>query len=220
MEYNTSRNKMQISEYGRNIQEMVAHLLTISDREERTRKANLVVGVMGMLNPYLRESADWKNKLWDHIHIISDYQLDVDAPFPVPEREVMTRKPDRLNYPSSRIRYRFYGKNIERMIGKATEMEEGPTKKMFINIIGSFMRTACRQWNDEVLPDEAVINHMEELSQGRIRLEAEEGAHDFGLGDKGTGPRNRAFQKPNNNKFNRNQFNRNKFRNNPNRNRK
>jgi hypothetical protein len=216
MEYNTSRSRMYISEYGRNVQKMVDHLLSISDKEERTRKANLVVGVMGNLNPQLRDSVDWKHKLWDHIHIISDFKLDVDAPYPVPSPEEVMRKPERLNYPETRIRYRFYGKNIEKMIERAREMEEGPTKKYFINIIGSFMRAACRQWNDEVLPDEAVINHMAELSQGKIQLEAEEGAHDFSLGDKGQRT-SKPFYK-NKNQFNRNKGN--KFHNNRNRNRK
>ncbi|MFA7379253.1 MAG: DUF4290 domain-containing protein [Bacteroidia bacterium] len=224
MEYNTSRPHMQISEYGRNVQSMVEHLLTITDREERNRKANLIVNIMGFLNPQMRDSVDWKHKLWDHLHIISDFKLDVDAPYAPPAPEQIAKRPEPLGYPDNKILFRYYGKTVEKLIHKATEMEDGPTKVLFINLIGSFMRTACRQWNDEALPDEAVISHLEYLSEGKIKLQLEEGVHDFGRGDKLQSRSRQQFQQtPNRNNKNRNNKfrpNNNNNRNNPNRNKK
>lgn len=212
MEYNTTRPRMHISEYGRNVQGMVEHLLTITDREERTRKAHLIVNIMGFLNPQMKDSVDWKHKLWDHIHIISNYQLDVDAPFPKPAPEEALKRPQPLGYPENKIRFRYYGKTVEKLILKATEMEDGPTKVLFINLIGSFMRTACRQWNDEALPDEAVISHLEYLSDGKIKLQLEEGVHDFGRGDKLQSRSRQQFQQTGNrnNKKHKNKFRKNK----------
>ena len=98
------------------------------------------------------------------------FQLDVDSPYPIPTAETLTSKPDALNYPQNRIRFRFYGKNVELMITKATEMEDGPVKTAYINMIGTFMKNACRNWNDEMLGDEQILSHLEMLSGGQIKL--------------------------------------------------
>jgi hypothetical protein len=173
-EYNTDRGFMQISEYGRNIQKMVEVAVAEPDRDKRNRLAGALIQLMGMLNPHLRDVADYKHKLWDHLFVISDFKLDVDSPYPIPTRESIAIKPDMMKYPQRRIRYRFYGKNIEQMIERAGEMPEGPTKAGFINLIGSFMKQACKNWNEEQLSDEEILSHLELLSEGRIRLSTEE----------------------------------------------
>ena len=118
MEYNTSLPKMIIPEYGRNIQKMIDFAMTVKDREERNRVARAIIDVMGQLNPHLRDVTDFKHKLWDHIFIISDFKLDVDSPYPLPTAETFQTKPDRVLYPSNDIRYKHYGKTVERIIAK------------------------------------------------------------------------------------------------------
>lgn len=212
VEYNTQREHLMISEYGRNIQKMVNFALAEPSRERRTVLANALISLMGSLNPQLRDVADYKHKLWDHLFIISDFKLDVDCPYPLPTRESVFRKPDLLDYPQSRIRFRFYGKNIVGMIEAATKLEEGPMKTTFINLIGSFMKNACKSWNAETLSDEEILAHLEMLSDGKIRVEDNENV-EFRTANFGNNNNN------NNNRNNRNFKNRNNNNNNNNNNR-
>ena len=115
MEYNTGRNHLMMKEYGRHIQKMVEYLLSIQDREERQRNAYAVIELMGFLNPHLRDVSDFKHKLWDHLFIIADFDLDVDSPYPIPTKEMIHLTPERLNYPQKNPKYRFYGNNIKQL---------------------------------------------------------------------------------------------------------
>ena len=174
LEYNTQRGKLIISEYGRNIQKMVEVALQTVDHEKRKQIADELIQLMGQLNPHLRDIADYKHKLYDHLFIISDFKLDIESPYPKPTPETIQSKPDRLPYPVNKIAFRFYGKSIERMIVKVTELEDGPFKTAYINSIGSFMKTSCRNWNDEMLTDEQIMAHLEQLSDGKIKINAGE----------------------------------------------
>lgn len=212
VEYNTQRGKLLISEYGRNIQKMVDFALAEPSRERRTILAHALITLMGNLNPQLRDVADYKHKLWDHLFIISDFKLDVDCPYPLPTRESVFRKPDALDYPQSKIRFRFYGKNIVKMIETATQMDEGPMKTTFINLIGSFMKAACKNWNAETLSDEEILAHLEMLSDGKIRVLEHDNVQfnsaNFGGGGFNNGSssnRNKNFRKNNKHRNNNNQ---------------
>lgn len=172
--YNTQKNDLRYSEYGRNVQNMVAYLKTVEDRDKRNRLAVAIVNVMSNLNPGLKEVGDYKLKLWDHLHAIGNFELDIDGPYPKPEPAMLTRKPDRVPYPTNHIRFRFYGRNVQNMILHAAEMEEGPMKKDFINLIASFMRNSCKNWNNENLSEEAICEHMRMLSGGKLDMTAED----------------------------------------------
>jgi hypothetical protein len=223
VEYNTQRGHLLIPEYGRNIQKMVDFALAEPDRERRTVLAHALITLMGNLNPQLRDVADYKHKLWDHLFIISDFKLDVDCPYPLPTRESVFRKPDALEYPQSKIRFRFYGKNIVKMIETATLMEDGPMKTTFINLIGSFMKAACKNWNAETLSDEEILAHLEMLSDGKIQVLEHDSVQfnsaNFGGGGGGGGYNNRRNNQNNNFRRNNNNNNNNNSGNNNNRNR-
>ena len=118
MEYNTQKKKLLLPEYGRNIQKMVDYLLTIEDREERTRAAKTVIDVMGNLYPHLRDVPDFRHKLWDHLAIMSEFKLDIDTPYPLPSLSKLQEKPERLPYSSNHIKYKHYGKLVEKLIDK------------------------------------------------------------------------------------------------------
>ncbi len=233
-QYNTDRGPLYISEYGRNIQKMVEYAIAEQDREKRNKLALALITLMGNLNPHLRDVADYKHKLWDHLFIISDFKLDVDSPYTKPTRETLTTKPDTMPYPQQKIKFRFYGKNIEKMIESAAKMEDGPLKSGFINLIGSFMKQSCRSWNEEMLSDEEILAHLEKLSGGQIKMSTESNDIQFNAlpvrnrqnNNPGQNNNNRNFRSNNNNNRNRNGGgggggnNRNRnFRNNNNRNR-
>ena len=116
MEYTTLEGKLIMPEYGRNIQQMVAHALTIEDREERTRCVKTIINIMGNLFPYLRDVNDFKHKLWDHVAIMSDFKLDIDFPYEVLLEENLYTRPESIPYKNSRIRYQHYGRTLEEMI--------------------------------------------------------------------------------------------------------
>src|SRR5215471_9518845 len=118
MEYNTTRNELAMREYGRHIQKMIEHLLSIEEPERRQRNARAVIELMGFLNPHLKNVEDFRHKLWDHLFLISDFKLEVDSPYPIPTKETLKTKPKPLRYPKGRPRYSHIGKNIESVINK------------------------------------------------------------------------------------------------------
>jgi hypothetical protein len=170
MDYNTSRNKLVISEYGRNVQKMVEHALSLEDRDQRTRLSALIVNVMAQLNPSIRDMSDYKQKLWDHLHMISGFNLDVDCPYPIPSKEHLEKKPDTVAYHNNGIRFRHYGKNIENIIRTVSELEDGPKKDELIRMIANQLKKLYLTWNRESVTDEVIAAHLAELSEGKLIL--------------------------------------------------
>lgn len=169
-DYNTRRPDMVIPEYGRNIQKMVEHAITVEDRNERNKVAQAIINVMGQLNPHLRDITDFKHKLWDHIFIISDFNLDVDSPYPIPDKETIFKKPEKLDYPQSRIRFKHYGKSTEAIIAKAIEMEDGDEKNELIQLIANLMKKSYLTWNRDSVDDSLIISDLKNLSKGNLTV--------------------------------------------------
>ncbi|MDE6440908.1 MAG: DUF4290 domain-containing protein [Bacteroidales bacterium] len=168
MRYNTLRKPLIFPEYGRGIQEMVSHALTIEDRHERNLAAQTIIKSMQVLNPDIRQVDDYLHKLYDQLFIMSDYKLDIDAPFPMPDRQPMTAKCRPIPYKNSPIRFRYYGRIIERLILKAAEMPEGEERTTLLNMVAGQMRKLYYTWNDDMLRDEVLAKHLELMSGGRI----------------------------------------------------
>jgi hypothetical protein len=173
MEYNTQRKKLVISEYGRNLQKLVDYITAIPDREKRTRYANVIVDIMAQMHNQ-KDSTDFRHKLWDHLFIISDYKLDVDAPFEMPDPEKLARKPQTLSYPRGGIRFHHYGRNIQLIIQKTIEMEDGPEKEAMVKLIANHLKKSYLTWNRESVDDELITHHLEELSGQKLKLGEDE----------------------------------------------
>jgi hypothetical protein len=171
LEYNTQREYMIIPEYGRNIQKMVNHAITIENRELRNKVAQSIITVMGQLNPHLRDFTDFTHKLWDHLFIISDFKLDVDSPYPKPSRETFDVKPEKIKYPAKDIKYMHYGRNVELLIEKAISMEEGAEKNALVEAIANLMKRFYFTWNKETVSDEVIFKHLRQMSQGKLNLD-------------------------------------------------
>ena len=170
MEYNTNRTKLLMPEYGRNIQNMVEYCKSIPSKEERNEVAKTIVEFMGQRNPHLRDEENYKHKLWDHLYILADYDLDVDAPYPFPTKEELAQKPNRMDYPSFDNEYKFYGKSILQLIDKAIELEEGEEKEALIQVIANNMKKSYNVYNKEHVQDEVIFRHLKELSQDKLDL--------------------------------------------------
>jgi len=179
IEYNTEREHLIIPEYGRHIQKMVAHAISLEDQEARNNCAKSIISVMGNLNPHLRDVPDFQHKLWDQLFIISDFKLDVEAPYPKPSREELAERPEPLDYPQNFPKYRFYGNNIKRMIDVAIGWEEGDKKDGLVMTIANHMKKCFLNWNKDTVEDDVIFKHLFELSEGKVDLRgSEEGLSD------------------------------------------
>ena len=172
MDYNTNRKKLPLPEYGRNIQNMVDYLSTIEDREKRNRSAQTVIDVMGNLYPYLRDVAEFKHKLWDHLAIMSDFKLDIDYPYDPPTPDTLLEKPKKVPYNQNNIKYRHYGHTMELLIKKAIEME-GEEKDIIIEQLANQMKKLYLTWNKDAVEDEKILKDMEILSHGKVEISDE-----------------------------------------------
>ena len=171
MEYNTLRSRLIIPEYGRHIQQMVDHCLTIENEQERNEFAEIIIEVMGELNPHLRDVPDFQHKLWDQLFIMSDFQLDVKSPYPIPTKtETIDSKPNKVFYPQSVYKYRYYGQNIRKMIDVAVTWEEGEKREGLFFAIANHMKKCYLKWNKDTVEDNVIFNHLYELSDGKIDL--------------------------------------------------
>ncbi|TVR40600.1 MAG: DUF4290 domain-containing protein [Cryomorphaceae bacterium] len=171
MEYNSQRPDLVIPEYGRNIQNMVNHIKTIEDREERNRAVESVLKMMGQLFPYLRDMDDFKHKLWDHLHIMSDFELDVDSPYPKPSPETFKTKPNHMAYPQGDIRYGHYGKTIERLIASVAAEEDDEKREKQMWSLANLMKKTYLAWNRDTVKDEVIANQLKEMSKGKLVLD-------------------------------------------------
>jgi len=169
-DYNSTRPKLILAEYGRNVQNMVDYICTLPTKEERNRHAQVVIDMMGFLNPHLRDVADFKHKLWDHLHIISDFKIDVDSPYPAPDKDTIHPKPELLDYPQHRIRFKHYGHTIETMIERAKMINDPEKKQNMTLAIANFMKMAYLTWNKDSVEDEAILADLRELSGGELQL--------------------------------------------------
>jgi len=169
MEYNTEREHLIIPEYGRHVQKMIAHATNLKSRPEQQRCVNAIIAFMGQRNPHLRDIKDFTHKLWDHLFIMSDFQIDVESPYPKPEKKKLEEKPEKMNYPKTKIRFPFYGVNIEKMIAYASTMEEGEFKETMAGMIANHMKKDYITWNKAFVSDETILKHLDQLSEGKVK---------------------------------------------------
>jgi len=170
MEYNSGRPKMIIAEYGRHIQKMINHATSIEDKNERNHCARSIIKVMGELNPHLRDVSDFNHKLWDHLFIMSNFQLDVDSPYEKPSPEKLSEKPEPLAYPEANIKYRHYGKIVRQLIVKAEEYEEGKEKDALVSSIANLLKKTYINWNNDSVTDEIILNDLKRLSNNKLSV--------------------------------------------------
>lgn len=167
MDYNTTANKLILPEYGRNIQKMAEHLLLIEDREKRNKAANELLGIMGNMFPHLRDIKDFKHKLWDHLAAMTRYNLDVDYPYKVTRVDELP-KPDKLPYNTNHIKFKHYGKTLQRLINKAKDIEDEEEKQQLIILIANHMKKLYVIWNLKSVTDEIVFSDLAILSDGKL----------------------------------------------------
>jgi len=171
MEYNTTRNKLIMPEYGRSVQNMVKHLFTIEDPKKRLEQANIIIDLMVTLNPSLKTQEDYKHKLWDHLHQIAEFKLELDGPFEKPKPDEVFAKPERLPYPQTKFENKHLGKNLGILIQKALKEEDEEKRQGFTQIIGYYMKLAYTNWHREPVHDDMIRNELSGITNGVLLYE-------------------------------------------------
>lgn len=173
-DYNTQRSPLDLSEYGRHIQDYLQHIQSLPEKSERTAWVYNLVQIMSTLNPEIKQQANYKEILWSHILHMSNFNLDVDCPYPIVRTDAENNKPATIGYPDANIRFRFYGRNLQMMIDRAASMEPSDLRQDLVNMIASFMYNSCKAWNNENLSNEVIADHLMTLSKGKLQLSGEE----------------------------------------------
>lgn len=171
-EYNTSRPDIILKEYGRNVQKLTEYIRSIPDKEKRTEMAFTLIELMKQLTPSVKEATpENPQRMWDDLYVIADFNLDLNNPFPVPDRETLFKRPKHIGYPQSSIRFKHYGKNIERLIKEAMKLENEQERQEAVIYLGKLMKTFYGNWNKETLDDSVIVNDIRTLSQGKLSLD-------------------------------------------------
>jgi hypothetical protein len=175
MEYNSQRKKMTIPEYGRCVQDMIEHAKTIEDKEKRSLAAQEIIRQMSLLQQSnIKDGNELDRKLWDHLFIISNFQLDVDSPYPMPETDAhITPVKIKYNSETKEIPFRYYGTIVTNMIKNAVLMDEGDEKKALVHDIANNMKKLYLAWNKGTVDDKVILGHLQQLSNGHLSLDEE-----------------------------------------------
>lgn len=171
MEYNTQRVKLLLPEYGRNVQEMISHAMEIAEKDERNKAARAIIEVMGQLNPHLRDVDDFRHKLWTHLFIMSDFKLDVDSPYEMPQPEILNSKPDVMTYPKSRIKYGHYGKYTQSILAESKSVTDEDEREYLKTTMANFMKKQYLAYNNDAVENHVIANQLKDLSNGDLILE-------------------------------------------------
>lgn len=190
LEYNTQRVQLSLREYGRNVQNLIGHLKTIEDQEERNKKAATLVELMKLINADLSKDSETDQKVWDDLHIISNFELDIEGPFPKPDASVIYKKPERMKYYSNEIKYKHYGRSVEILIDQAVAMEDPKEKEGAVVAIGRLMKGFFQAWNKESIEDEQILKNIKKLSNDQLDINIET-VKELGLFDSDRRPSNR-----------------------------
>ena len=223
-EYNSQRPAIILKEYGRNVQKLIEYIRSIPDKDKRTELAYTLIELIKQLTPTIKEQGDDPQRLWDDLYIIADFNLDVNNPFPVPEREILFKKPMRMNYPQTDVRFKHYGKNIEKLVKEALKKEDPREREEAIIYLGKLMKTFYANWNKEPLDDSVILKDIQAMSGGalnmtidkvrednlfeklykeRKKVRPQQGGHNSGGGQRHQGGGHRPFNKNKGNNFRR-----------------
>ena len=169
MQYNTVKDQLTIPEYGRHVQTMINHAVSINDKKKQQECVDSIITFMGQMNPHLRDVKEFTHKLWDHLHIMSDFKLNVNSPYPKPEMEKLAKKPDPMKYPGNKIKFSYYGKTIPNMIETALTLS-GSEKEIMTGMIANQMKKSYILFNESSVDNNIIKLHLKQLSNGKLKL--------------------------------------------------
>ena len=171
IEYNTQREGIILKEYGRNVQNLVNYIRQVPDKDKRTELATTLIELIKQLAPSVKEAFENPQRIWDDLYIIANFNLDVNNPYPIPSPEVVFKKPQKMLYPQSKVKYKHYGKNIEKLVKEAMGKADGKEREEAVVYLGKLMKTFYSSWNKESIDDAVIIKDIEKMSEGQLTLD-------------------------------------------------
>ena len=169
MEYNTEREQLIIPGYGRHVQKMINHATTLTDKAEQQKCVDAIITFMGQMNPHLRDVKEFTHKLWDHLHIMSDFKLDIQSPYKKPEIEKLEERPEPMEYPGNKIRFSYYGNTIQTMIETAMKMDDSE-KEIMSGMIANQMKKSYILFNESSVDNNMIRLHLKQMSNNQLVL--------------------------------------------------
>lgn len=169
MQYNTAKDQLTIPEYGRHVQNMINHAVSLTDKKKQQECVDAIIAFMGQMNPHLRDVKEFTHKLWDHLHIMSNFSLNVESPYPRPEMKKLAEKPDVMKYPGNKIRFSYYGCTIPNMIETALKMN-GAERDIMTGMIANQMKKTYILFNESSVDNNVIRLHLKQLSNGGLEL--------------------------------------------------
>ena len=170
-DYNTQREKLALPEYGREIQRMVDHAKTLPDKKERQRCAQTIVAIMDRMFPQNRQNADYKHKLWDHLALMSNFELDIDWPYDIHQAADITTRPEPMPYPMKDIAVRHYGYMVFELFDKLKQMPPGKERDELARVTANQMKRNLMLWSHGSSDDEKVASDLARFTDGKIQLD-------------------------------------------------
>ncbi len=172
-DYNTAREPIKLREFGRNVQDLATYITTLKDKEERSRYAEALVELMKQVVPASKDNIEGNHRIWDDLHILADFNLDIDGPYPTPEKEALTRKPEKVTYSDNNIRFRHYGKNVDVMIAETIKIKDAEKKEAAVFHIARLIKSFHITWNKEMPYNEVIAKNIKILSNDELVLNLE-----------------------------------------------
>jgi hypothetical protein len=169
-EYNTQRSGIILKEYGRNVQKIIDYIRTVPDIEKRTALATTLIDLIKQLNPAVKDQPENPQRMWDDLYIMANFDLDINAPYPIPPEDTLSKKPMRLPYPQTNVRFKHYGKNIERLVKEALKKDSPEDREESVIYLGKLMKTFYGAWNKEILDDSVILKDIKNMSEGQLSI--------------------------------------------------
>jgi hypothetical protein len=172
-EYNSQRSPIILKEYGRNVQKLVDHIRSVPDKEKRTEMATTLLELIKQLAPVGKDNQENPQRMWDDLFVIANFDMDINSPYPMPERDILFKKPKRMPYPQENVRWKHYGKNIERLVKEVLKDETIKDKEEAVIYLGKLMKTFYSNWNKEMLDDSVILKDIKAMSDGQLTMNIE-----------------------------------------------
>ena len=172
--YNTSGNDIILKEYGRTVQDMVSQLKSIPDRGKRTQNAKAIIELMKQLHPMMKDTnVDYSQKLWDDLICMANFDLDVESPYPIPDKLSFNAPPKRVEYAQKEMKFKHYGRNVERLIDEAKKITDAEERENAVIYIGKLMKALYGAWNKEIIEEEVILEHLRRMSNNELVIDLE-----------------------------------------------
>jgi biotin operon repressor len=162
-----------MKEYGSNIQKLVEHIISVPDKDKRTKHAHILIELMRQIHPQMRDGSDYSKKLWDDLYIMADFNLDVDSPYPPPPKELLGKRPAKMPYRQKNLKHKYYGRNIELLVLKAISTESYDERKAFVSYLVKLMQASFLAWNKDTIQTNSVLQHILEISEYKLQKEVD-----------------------------------------------